>query len=91
MSAAPKIHPAPEEPASPTSPGGAASSSSAGPPSPVKKVVDPRALKQLPQGPKPYPLIGNIPHLVPAITNNLIKMTKVYGPIFTVQLKGMVS
>ncbi|XVE56822.1 hypothetical protein DITRI_Ditri04bG0041700 [Diplodiscus trichospermus] len=40
----------------------------------------------LPPGPKPWPIIGNLPHMGPMPHQNLAALAKVYGPIMHLRL-----
>ncbi|MBA0563520.1 hypothetical protein Golob_008495, partial [Gossypium lobatum] len=40
----------------------------------------------LPPGPKPWPIIGNLPHMSPVPHQGLAAMAKVYGPLMHLRL-----
>lgn len=45
-----------------------------------------RSIINLPPGPKPYPIIGNILDIEPAYHRSLYKLSQTYGPIMTLHL-----
>ncbi|MED6173196.1 cytochrome P450 [Stylosanthes scabra] len=49
-----------------------------------------RPALRLPPGPRPWPVIGNLPHLGPVPHHAIAALAKVYGPIMHLKL-GMVD
>lgn len=45
-----------------------------------------RPAKPLPPGPKPWPLVGNLPHLGPVPHHSIAKLARKYGPLMHLKL-----
>lgn len=50
----------------------------------LKKILNPT--KPLPPGPKPWPILGNLPHLGTTPHHSLAAMAKTYGPLMHLRL-----
>ncbi|KDO40719.1 hypothetical protein CISIN_1g038222mg [Citrus sinensis] len=49
------------------------------------------SLKQLPPGPRPYPVIGNLLELGDKPHKSLLELAKIHGPIMSLKLASMVK